>query len=427
MAKKKIAEEVVGGVEAIQEFQDYMDSFKVFSERDSEIAQISLALMTREHVLLTGKPGTAKSEMSMRILNGISGAKIFRQQFTSFMDESYIFGPQIIEELKQGKVVHNILNSLADCEFAFLDEFFNANEETIVSTNEVLNERTFTRNYQQVKCPLLTAIMTTNQDRTDEKKLMPIYDRIMFTSNVIRVENDRIQMYKNALSGSLRPTGTYSVDKLKNLHTLLDSSAVVIPDGILELFDSLLKDYQDKAEYFISDRKAVKSLRVLDIMAMMRGAKEVEMEDLRALQYAWVPTNDAVKLATFDACYASIVESAQIFLQNKAKFNAIFEDVESLEADFSKAKKPAEFRQAVTVGKALLSSIDGMFSNRDTLPAPVVGKLTESRKQVQQIVAKAQESVPEIAKASIEDNDMEWLQDLTKGLKSGAAQKADRR
>lgn len=250
----------------LQEFVAYCKQFEVFSEREQEVEQIMYAILQREHVLLKGAPGTAKSMLAMSMLKGISSAKIFKTQFTAFMDEQYVFGPQLIDELKQGRIVHNTTNSLADVDFAFLDEFFNANEETIVSCNEVLNERTFTRNNQQIACPLNTAIMTTNQERETEKKLKPIYDRIFFTSKVIRVADGmaRKAMYRNALSGKLNSfQSQFSMDDLRSIHAWIDSTDVRVSEAILEAFDNLLRDYQQEANEYISDRKAIKSLRFL--------------------------------------------------------------------------------------------------------------------------------------------------------------------
>jgi MoxR-like ATPase len=149
----------------IQEFYDYCDSFNsLFVSRNREIKQLMYAVLCKDHVLFVGGAGVAKSLLAKYFFSGFSG-KIFKQQFTAFMDETYLFGPQDIDALKKGLIIHNVKDSLVDSEFAILDEFFNANEETIVACNGPLNEREFSRNGQQVKSPLITAVMTTNQHR----------------------------------------------------------------------------------------------------------------------------------------------------------------------------------------------------------------------------------------------------------------------
>ena len=42
-----------------------------FIEREDVLKQIALALLAREHVLMTGPPGTAKSQLAHRVLGRI--------------------------------------------------------------------------------------------------------------------------------------------------------------------------------------------------------------------------------------------------------------------------------------------------------------------------------------------------------------------
>ena len=44
---------------------------ETFVERDDALQQIALALLSREHVLLTGPPGTAKSRLAWSVLGRI--------------------------------------------------------------------------------------------------------------------------------------------------------------------------------------------------------------------------------------------------------------------------------------------------------------------------------------------------------------------
>jgi len=54
----------------------------IFYEREWEVNQIKIAILMKEHVLLKGVPGTAKSMLALKILNGIEGAKVYKNQFT---------------------------------------------------------------------------------------------------------------------------------------------------------------------------------------------------------------------------------------------------------------------------------------------------------------------------------------------------------
>jgi len=306
------------GKQGLQEFRKYVNKFDVYAEREKELSQLMYAVLMQEHLLLKGRAGTGKSELVKQFLHNITGTKLFSQQFTAFMDENYVFGSPLIDELKKGNIVHNIKDSLVDSEFAFLDEFFNANEELIISCNEIFNERKLSRNAQKVDAPLITAIMTTNQNREGEEKLKPIYDRILFTSIVNKVVKDRQKMYLNALSGRLKVQATFSKSKLFEVYDYIKSSAVDYSKEIIDVFDRLLAEYQTQANVYISDRKAVKSLKFLKVVALVNEDTSVTINSLQELKYVWVASNDVINEATFDGVYVSIVEEYKSVIRGKS-------------------------------------------------------------------------------------------------------------
>lgn len=415
MARKKV-EEVSSGLQAMRDFADYAKQFEVYSERETEVFQLMMSVMMREHFLLKSQPGTAKSELTMRFLGGIEGAKIFKQQFTAFMDESYIFGPPILDELKQGRVVHNTVNSLVDADFAFLDEFFNANEEMIVACNEVLNERTFTRNCQKEVSPLITAVMTTNQDRETEKKLKPIYDRIMFNSHVARVADGkaRVSMYRNSMNGSLNVAATFSMDKIRAIHEYIEETDVEFPDYVLELFDEILKDYQDQANEFISDRKAVKSLRYLKILALLKGSTKISVDDLYLLNKLWIPNNEVVQLSAFDACFTKIKKRYKEIEEALKKQEELKKEVAYFEEQVVQATGHADIKKLKAAVKLLQTKlIDEKAPEALKYSLDAVSLVIEEK-----LVALGESIVP-----GAEKSDEDWFAALTSAEKTSEKKK----
>jgi MoxR-like ATPase len=296
------------GEEKLVAFMEYAQAFNVYQERSREIDMLTFAVLCKEHVLFQGVAGTAKSELSRQFFRGIRNARAFEQQFTAFMDETYVFGPQVIDELvKKGNVIHNTKDSLADTEFALLDEFFNANEELVVACNEVFNERTFTRNQQKEKCPLITAVMTTNQDRQDEVKLKPIYDRIMFTSTVMKVSEakNRARMLKSSVEKSLAVSATYDYADLADVYDYIDQCEVEISDSFVMALDKLCTEFQKQSQKYISDRKEAKTLRFLRVIAIMDNSMELTEDHLAFAKYAWVNLNVPKEETAFDSALAS--------------------------------------------------------------------------------------------------------------------------
>lgn len=290
--------------------QDYQDYFKkmedFFSEREYETNQIKLAILIKEHVLLKGLPGTAKTLLSQKILKGFTGATVFEQQFTRFMDDQYIMGPQSIEEFKKGNIVHNIEGSLLTTDFARLDEFFNASEELLVSANEILNERSSTRQSRTIPAKLLTAIMTTNQEREEEKELRAVYDRILFTSEVADLvkQESRIKMFSNFLRGiSDEEYPKFAFHDLKILHEEFEKYKPQFSDMLLIMFDAILDEYTQQTSIGISPRKKNKMLLVAKADAFLKGQETIEVENLKSIKYALVNGGDIKNSDKFDAVF----------------------------------------------------------------------------------------------------------------------------
>lgn len=72
-------------------------------ERDREARALVLAALAREHVLLVGQPGTAKSLLANSFAGAISEAKVFSVLLTKFSAPEEVFGPVSIAALREGR------------------------------------------------------------------------------------------------------------------------------------------------------------------------------------------------------------------------------------------------------------------------------------------------------------------------------------
>src|SRR5689334_5385766 len=71
---------------------------RTFIEREDLLAQVALALLAREHVLMTGPPGTAKSGIAAAVLGRIVDERtgrpsLFARQFTESTVQTDLVGP----------------------------------------------------------------------------------------------------------------------------------------------------------------------------------------------------------------------------------------------------------------------------------------------------------------------------------------------
>lgn len=83
-----------------------------FTEREEVLLQITLALLSRQHLLMTGPPGAAKSGLAGAVLRRIrcdvSGrSSLFARQFTENTVQTDLVGPIDFKTLTEtGRTVH---------------------------------------------------------------------------------------------------------------------------------------------------------------------------------------------------------------------------------------------------------------------------------------------------------------------------------
>ena len=100
-----------------------------FVARDEEIDLAILCACAQEPLLLVGPPGTAKSDLVVKLTEslGLGAGDYFEYMLTKFTEPSEILGPIDIALLKEGRYVRRTSGMLPDCRVAFLDEIFKSN------------------------------------------------------------------------------------------------------------------------------------------------------------------------------------------------------------------------------------------------------------------------------------------------------------
>lgn len=415
---------------AFDELMQYTKQFSVYVNRETEIKQLLYGLLCREHVLLKGLPGTAKSKLALAYLGNMKGAKIFKQQFTAFMDESYVFGPQNIEELKKGNIVHNVTNSLVDADFAFLDEYFNANEEMIVACNEALNERTFTRNQQFVKAPLIMAVMTTNQSREKEVKLKPIYDRIMFSAEVQRVSEpkDRMRLYDSYLRGDFDDIKPIEFSVVKDALEYIKTTKVSYPQYILSGFDILQSELQGTTGMYLSDRKVLKSLEILKVTALMSGRREVVADDLYSLSLSWLLGGDSKQVASFDAVFHKSKSEMDKLSKVQEHVNKADKLVKGILAKAEDASTPSDLKSLLSEideAERLIATFESEAKKVSKLDlfSKINSALMKLKGDTKDALTKLKSTDAVNAPAEDVEEDFEWFRNLSKIAQSDKPQK----
>jgi len=170
---------------------------EAFVERDEVLTQFALALLCREHVLMTGPPGTAKSQMASAVLRRVidehtGEPSLFSTQFTENTVQTDLIGPINFKTLMaSGRTEHFTDEGILGSVHAFLDEVFDGRDMLLRSALGVLNERELKHGAGTTRGQIECAFMTSNRYISEvlesaRDTLLAFVDRIAFISFVPR-------------------------------------------------------------------------------------------------------------------------------------------------------------------------------------------------------------------------------------------------
>lgn len=288
-----------------------------FVGKDQIIDLLLISVIAREHLLLVGPPGTAKSELVKRFVLLLGACQdsgdLFEYLLTRFTEPNEIFGPVNIKQFQQGTFTRNIERALPKAKVAFLDEVFKANSAILNTLLTILNERFFYNGLEQVPVPLISVYGATNEVPEGDD-LAAIFDRFLLrvrTDNIDErqfldllskgwaMERERIRIGRNE---TLVPV----LDSLDQLTTVYDTLEKIDLSAIFDDYRELVR--QIRAEGIsLSDRRAVKLLKLIAAATLLRGASTASPADLWVLLHIW---NRPEQISALQAIVGPVVERA---------------------------------------------------------------------------------------------------------------------
>ncbi|MCK6534525.1 MAG: AAA family ATPase [Polyangiaceae bacterium] len=321
----------------LQRVAESLDS--QFLGKSEVIRLLLIAVVAREHAVLIGPPGTAKSAL-IRTLAELIDAKYFEYLLTRFTEPNEIFGPVDIAAFRDGHYRRKTEGMLPESEVVFLDEVFKANSAILNSLLSLLNERRYTSGGQIIECPLISAFGASNEVPSDES-LSAMFDRFL-----LRIRSDHLDAYH--FNELLQLGVQHEVKKLRrskpqpllsaaNIHAMTEDLArrLSFSEAFLSSYKGLV--FQIRAEGIsISDRRVVKMLKLFAASAYIDGRSEADVSDLFVLKHIWNAEDQAPIL---EQIVQPVLEAFYREHPDRRRVGALGVGVEALSAEIERIRQ----------------------------------------------------------------------------------------
>jgi len=251
-----------------------------FLERQDVIDGALAALLARQHVLLVGPPGTAKSMLADTLCRRLDGAHYFQWLLTKFTTPEELFGAVSLRALENDEYRRVTSGKLPEAHIAFLDEVFKASSSILNAILTILNERRFHNGSDALNVPLLTLFGACNE-LPDEDELQALYDRFLVRFVVDYIADD----FRFLRMLQTRSAPTHTSLSLAELRDLQESTAhVAVPASIYRALTEIRRALGGK-RIVASDRRYHQALGLLQGRAFLNDRDTVGEEDLFLLDH----------------------------------------------------------------------------------------------------------------------------------------------
>lgn len=342
--------------------------------RDQLAELMVLAAVAQEHLLVIGPPGTAKSAVVRRVAQAMGG-RYFEYLLGRFTEPSELFGAVDLKKLREGTVETDVSGMLPEADIVFLDEVFLGSTAILNTLLGVLNERRFRRGHTQIDCPLRVCVGAANH-LPDDEALAAFGDRFLLHLFVDPVADNLLEtLLTGGWQSDRRPVEPQA--GLVHLDTLSDACREVSLDAARPVLVQAIRLLR-KSGVNLSDRRIVKSQRLIAAAAVLSGRLVADESDLWPLFYV-LPTRESQQnarevlrellAASANAHLFSAVEEAT--LQPQSRLARLLESARRC------LEEPGETRLGGI--ETLLREIDANFA-ADRLPpelAELRGRLVE--------------------------------------------------
>ena len=390
---------------ALEEFNAaFAQIGRVLLDRSEEIENLKLCILTGHHMMLEGPQGTAKSKLARMAFSCIEGSEFFVKQFMKTTQPDEIFGPMIAEEYKKGIWRHNIEGMLPTAHFALLDEVYRASDMALPSMMGILNERMFINGTEEVQCPLITAVGTTNFT-TENEELNAFHDRWLVKVKVepLSSPSSRIKMLLHSLEGAPVAVKPVSLDSINLLREAVLQTQV--EEGTIEIYEQAVATFRRKTNAEVSDRRLVQAFMLVRAAAVLSSedgsVPEVTPEHLAAACSGICVLNDKNAHKEFTDALGTSLGQYSANKSENASFSKLTKFVEELKVAVRKVKSDKDGRALRDKIGYAYAGLTGMQPDEEPKLAHNVDKCDEAKTELAAMLTELEKRYGKLANPAV--------------------------
>lgn len=254
-----------------------------FFERERIIDAALAAMLSKQHMLQLGVPGTAKSLVTNALCKRIEGATYFEWLLTRFSVPEELFGQISLKGIQQDEYRRITDGKLPCAHIVFLDEIFKGNAAILNSLLTAINERAFDNGKKRETIPLVSMFGASNE-LPEEQELDALFDRFIlrFDVNYIQDGANWEALMRNGVRAAVSastPT-TLTLDELVQAQN--EVTQVDFPNDVIATMRNI-KMTLEREGLVASDRRWKQTVRVLQAWAWLHGESSVRDQHLELL------------------------------------------------------------------------------------------------------------------------------------------------
>ncbi len=257
----------------------------LFFERSEVIRALMIGVLSRQHSLMLGPPGTAKSELARELTGRFDGATFWEILLTKFTAPSEIFGPVDVGQLAQGRWTQIFDGHATQAHIGFLDEIFKGSSAALNTMLPFLNERLYhpESGGAPIRCPLISCVCASNELGSGEE-VGAIFDRLLIRVEVgyLADPNNFAALLRSAVAPAAPPKRTTLPLEMLQTAVTTGVPSIAVPDGVVDAFIQLRAQLRRK-EHHASDRRWKAAVRLIQASAYLDGRPEANTDDLLIL------------------------------------------------------------------------------------------------------------------------------------------------